>query len=237
MRLFAVVTAVTVLAVAGRWTAAAGDPPRERQASSAGATLRGRVDIQRLAVAPERRPGVVDLATSTVPLEPEVRPAVVYLESTAVPKNSTLRAVPPKPDLARIDQRDETFVPHVLAVSVGTAVAFPNNDITFHNVFSLSKTKKFDLGRYGRGKSQTVVFDKPGVVRVFCDIHSHMSAFVLVFNHSFFTTTDADGRYRIDGIPAGSYSVTAWHEGAARDTHTVTFPPGGGAIDLDLSVR
>jgi plastocyanin len=236
MRLLAVVTAVAVLAVAGQWTAAAEDPPRQPQTPSAGATLRGRVDIQHLVAAPERRPGVVDLAASTVPLDRDVRPAVVYLESTAVPKHSTLRAIPPEPVRTRIDQRDETFMPHVLAITVGTVVDFPNNDITFHNVFSLSKTKRFDLGRYGRGKSQPVVFDQAGVVRVFCDIHSHMSAFVLVFNHPFFTTTDTDGRYRIDGIPSGSYSVTAWHEGAARDTHMVTFPPGG-AIDLDLSVR
>src|SRR5262245_28271969 len=107
MRLLAVVVAVTVLAAAGRWTAAAEDPPRETQAPSAGATLRGRVDIQRLVSTPERRPGVVDLAASSVSLEREIRPAVVYLESTEVPKQSPLRAMPPEPGRARMDQRDE----------------------------------------------------------------------------------------------------------------------------------
>jgi hypothetical protein len=236
MRLLAAITATCLLVAAGHWTAAADAPAGEPQAPATGATLRGRIDIQRAVPTPERRPGLSDLASSSMPLERGVRPAVVYLESTEVPKQSPLRSVPPEPGRTRMDQRDETFMPHVLAISVGTIVAFPNNDITFHNVFSLSKPKKFDLGRYGNGKSETVLFDKPGVVRVFCDIHSHMSAFVLVFNHSYFTTTDADGRYRIDGIPAGSYTVTAWHEGTARETRTLTFP-GGGAIDLDLSVR
>ena len=83
-----------------------------------------------------------------------------------------------------MDQRNERFVPHVLAVMVGTVVDFPNSDLTYHNVFSLSRAKRFDLGRYAAGKSKSVRMDRPGVVRVFCDIHSHMNAFVLVFNAS-----------------------------------------------------
>ena len=85
-----------------------------------------------------------------------------------------------------MDQRNETFVPHLLAVTVGTTVDFPNNDRTYHNVFSLSKAQRFDLGRYAAGRSKAVRFDRPGVVRVFCDIHSHMNAFILVFTHRFF---------------------------------------------------
>ena len=153
-------------------------------------------------------------------------------------------AIPDKPvasapvkATAVMDQAHKAFVPHVLVVQTGTSVDFPNNDRTYHNVFSLSKTKPFDLGRYGRGMSEPVVFDRPGIVRVFCDIHSHMSAFVLVFNHPFHDTTDADGRYRIDNIPPGTYTVTAWHEGASRDSRSVTIPPSGGIVDLDLLVR
>ena len=118
---------------------------------------------------------------------------------------------------ATLDQRNETFVPHVLAITVGTVVDFPNSDRTYHNVFSLSKTKRFDLGRYapaGRSRSASTV---PAIVRVFCDIHSHMNAFILVFNHRFFAVTDADGRYEIDGVPAGTYTLSAWYEGAVRD--------------------
>jgi hypothetical protein len=125
----------------------------------------------------------------------------------------------------------------VLAVTAGTLVDFPNNDSTYHNVFSLSKTKRFDLGRYANGRSATVRFDHPGIVRVFCDIHSHMSAWVLVFSHPYFATTDADGRYRIDDVPPGTYTVAAWYEGAARDTRTITIPPQGGPADLDFVVQ
>jgi hypothetical protein len=137
----------------------------------------------------------------------------------------------------RMDQRNETFVPHLLTVAAGTVVDFPNNDSTYHNVFSISKTKRFDLGRYARGHSKSVRFDTPGIVRVFCDIHSHMSAFVLVFNHPYFATTDADGRYRIGGVPPGSYNVVAWHEGQIRDTRSVVIPPQGGIVEQDFEVR
>ena len=136
-----------------------------------------------------------------------------------------------------MDQRNETFSPHVLAVTTGTTVEFPNNDQTFHNVFSFSKTRKFDLGRYGRNESKAIRFDKPGIVRVFCDIHSHMSAFVLVFNHPFHTTTSDDGRYRLDNVPPGTYTVTVWHEGQSRDSRSVTVPASGGVFDVDLLVQ
>ncbi len=117
-----------------------------------------------------------------------------------------------------MDQRNETFLPHVLAIDAGTVVDFPNNDTTYHNVFSLSKTRKFDLGRYARGKSKSIRFERPGIVRVFCDIHSHMSAFVLVFSHPYYAKAEADGRYRIDNVPPGTYTVSAWHEGETRET-------------------
>jgi len=113
---------------------------------------------------------------------------------------------------ARMDQRDEQFVPRVLAVTVGTTVDFPNSDTTFHNVFSLSRVKTFDLGRFAPGRTGAVRFDRPGIVPVFCDIHSHMSAYVLVFSHPFFATTDADGRYEIGAVPAGSYMLKVWSE-------------------------
>ena len=84
-----------------------------------------------------------------------------------------------------MDQRNETFVPHVLAITVGTTVDFPNSDNTYHNVFSLRGPRQFDLGRYAAGRSKSVRFDRPGIVRVFCEIHSHMNAFILVFNHRY----------------------------------------------------
>jgi hypothetical protein len=116
-------------------------------------------------------------------------------------------------------------------------VDFPNNDTTYHNVFSLSKTKRFDLGRYARGQSKSIRFDEPGVVRVFCDIHSHMSAFILVFAHRFFAITDDQGRYRIEQVPPGTYTVAAWYEGAVRQSRSATIPEDGGTVDVDFAVR
>jgi plastocyanin len=194
--------------------------------------LRGRVDIRLAAVAAERRPSVTDLVTPAPRPAPDIRRAVVYLETA--PRGAFEEDLPAR---LRMDQRSETFVPHVLAVATGTVVDFPNNDSTYHNVFSLSKAKRFDLGRYARGRSKAVRFDQPGIVRVFCDIHSHMSAFVLVFGHPYFATTDADGRYRIDGIPPGAYTVVAWHEGQTRDSRSVVIPAQGGIVEQDFQVR
>ena len=113
-------------------------------------------------------------------------------------------------------QRDQRFVPHVLAITTGTTVDFPNGDVFYHNVFSLSKTARFDLGRYAVGSSKSVRFDRPGIVRVFCEIHSHMSAFVLVFAHHYFAVTDAEGRYHIDDVPPGTYTVVAHYAGGGN---------------------
>ena len=123
-----------------------------------------------------------------------------------------------------MDQRNETFIPHVLAITVGTTVDFPNSDNTYHNVFSISKAKSFDLGHYAAGRSKAVRFDRPGIVRVFCEIHSHMSAFILVFSHRYFAVTGADGRYQIGRVPPGRYTLNAWNEGAVRESRQITVP-------------
>ncbi len=199
-------------------------------AAAAGA-LRGRVEIRRAVAASERRPGVTDLGSAAARDLPDRRRAVVYLETA--PGGAFEDR---EPDRARMDQRNETFLPSVLAITVGTVVDFPNNDSTYHNVFSLSKAKRFDLGRYAQGRSKSVRFDRPGIVRVFCDIHSHMSSFIIVFSHRYFATTDAEGRYRINNIPSGTYAVVAWHDGADRETRTVTIPDGG-SVELDVLVQ
>jgi plastocyanin len=194
--------------------------------------IRGRVEIRRLFPPPERRPSVAELGAPAPREITDMRRTVVYLETAPAAALESR-----EPMRARMDQRNETFLPHVLAVDVGTVVDFPNNDTTYHNVFSLSKTRKFDLGRYAQGKSKPIRFDRPGVVRVFCDIHSHMSAFILVFSHPYYAKAETDGKYRIDSVPPGTYTVSAWHEGEKRETKTVTVPAQGGDVDLDFDVQ
>jgi plastocyanin len=195
-----------------------------RMHAARGGTIRGRVDLRRALPPIEPRPNVADLGASTSTLDISDRlKSVVYLESA--PRGAFENF--DQPAHAVMDQRGERFVPHVLAIMTGTIVDFPNSDHIYHNVFSLSKTKSFDLGRYAAGHSKPVKFDKPGIVRVFCDIHSHMNAFILVFSHPFFSLSDADGRYRIDNIPPGTYSVVAWNEGVASEPRSVTVVDNG----------
>ena len=193
--------------------------------------IRGRVELRRRLAASERRPNVSDLGTPNRRDLPDRMRSVVYLETAprgAFEQTNTGRVV--------MDQHNETFVPHVLAITTGTIVDFPNSDHIYHNVFSLSKTAQFDLGRYATGRSKFVRFDRPGIVRVFCEIHSHMNAFILVFSHPFFAMTDTDGRYRIDNVPPGNYNMIAWNEGALSDPIPVLVP-GGGVAELDITLR
>ena len=119
----------------------------------------------------------------------------------------------------------------------GATVDFPNSDRIYHNVFSYSKARRFDLGRYPQGRSKSVRFDRPGIVRVFCDIHAHMSAFILVFAHPYFAATDAERRYRIARVPAGTYRLSVWTDGETRETRVVTVPAGETAVESDFEVR
>jgi plastocyanin len=178
------------------------------------------------------RPAVNDLGMPAPRDSPDRRRSVVYLESGPIGAFDDVGR-----GEASLDQRNEAFFPYVLAVQAGTTVAFPNDDRTYHNVFSFSKAKRFDLGRYPRGQSKSVRFDRPGVVRVFCDIHAHMSAFILVFAHPFFATTDAEGRFRIPSVPPGAYTIAVWTDGAVRETRKIEVPAGEAALDLDFQVR
>jgi plastocyanin len=180
----------------------------------------------------ERRPNVNDLGMHARHDPPDLRQSVVYLESAP-----SLAFPDREPQRATMDQRNETFVPHVLAITVGTTVDFPNSDNIYHNVFSLRGPRPFDLGRYAAGRSKAVRFDRPGIVRVFCEIHSHMSAFILVFNHRYFAVTSADGRYQIGRVPPGRYTLVAWNEGAIRESRAVVIPADGGAVEADFALR
>ncbi len=195
-------------------------------------TIRGRVQIDR-SPQPVRRPTVNELGAPPAHGQDAVR-SVVYLESAPAPAFSDAA-----PMRATLDQRNETFVPHVVAITVGSIVDFPNSDHTYHNVFSISKAKSFDLGHYAAGRSKSVRFDRPGIVRVFCEIHSHMSAFILVFNHPYFAVTGADGRYEIGRVPPGRYTLNAWNEGEVRESRAIAVPEdaAGAQVEADFTLR
>jgi plastocyanin len=122
------------------------------------------------------------------------------------------RPEPAAPTRAEIRQVNEEFVPHLVTVTTGSTVEFPNDDLVFHNVFSLSSAATFDLGRYPQRTSKARAFAKPGIVKVFCHLHSHMSAIVRVFDHPYFARLDARGRFTIAGLEPGRHDVVAWHE-------------------------
>lgn len=136
---------------------------------------------------------------------PETRKVVVFL-ADARP------ASPPSPMRVTITQRGEQFLPPVTAITVGSIVAFPNEDPFFHNVFSLSRARTFDLGRYPSGESRERSFPRAGVVKVYCDIHSHMSALIMVLDHPWFTIPTEEGAFTLPPVPPGEYTLIAWHE-------------------------
>lgn len=125
-----------------------------------------------------------------------------------------------------VRQTDEEFVPHVVAVARGSTVEFPNDDFVFHNVFSLSSAATFDLGRYPKGATKSVTFTRPGVVKIYCHLHSHMSALVRVFDHPYFATADASGQFTLDGLPVGRVEIAAWHERIGETVSTATIGAG-----------
>jgi plastocyanin len=193
--------------------------------------IAGRVEVRLPSTPPRARPSVRELDGRPRRGVPDRRQSVVYLAS------APQRAFEERPRReAVLDQRQETFVPYVLPVLVGTTVSFPNSDPFYHNVFSLSKPARFDLGRYPTGRSKSVRFDRPGIVRVFCEIHSHMSAFIMVLSHQYFASTGPDGRYRIENVPPGEYDVVVWTDGEERTKKRVRVSSGATA-DLDFVVE
>jgi plastocyanin len=146
--------------------------------------------------------------------------AIVYLEGT-FPKPKSL---PTK----QISQKNLTFVPSLLPVQVGTRIEFPNLDDTYHSIFSYSPAKRFDLGRYRPEERPipSVVFDKPGLVTLRCDIHEHMRGLVLVLDTPYFAVTDPQGRFRLSGLPEGHFTLKAWIDSRTTRQQTVEIKSG-----------
>jgi plastocyanin len=151
---------------------------------------------------------------------------VVYLEgkigTNAAPTNVvSVTAV-------RVAQQGAVFSPHILPVLAGTTVEWPNHDEIFHNVFSISDAKQFDLDLYkGNPPEKRVTFDKAGKVDVYCSIHENMHCVVLVMENPYFAMTDADGKFTITNMPPGTYKLKAWHERLPEDEQEITVPTSG----------
>ncbi len=136
---------------------------------------------------------------------------------------------------AVMEQKDLQFVPHVLAIQVGTTVEFPNSDPLSHNVFSISEAKRFNLGLYSRGMLRRLKFERPGVVDLLCNVHLEMSGFIVVVKNPYFARTSSDGAFRIDGIPAGRHQLHYWHERLPPQVLTVQVPETG-SVNADFFV-
>jgi plastocyanin len=173
-------------------------------AVASGGVVEGVVRLQDL---PPVQPGAQYRTRARHPVLPaDAARAVVWLETT---DGHYPRPVPAGP--VHIAQQGYQFRPGILAVQVGSEVRFPNQDEEFHSVFSYSQTKRFDLGRYRRDEeTPPVVFDRAGVVKIYCEIHKHMRSIVLVLESPWFAVTDPEGRFRLDGVPAGAYVLRAW---------------------------
>lgn len=153
--------------------------------------------------------------------------AVVYLEGAPAKSNASATA--------QITQKEMNFLPALLPIAAGTKVEFPNDDDTYHNIFSYSPTKRFDLGRYRPDERPipSVVFDKPGLVTLRCDIHEHMRGLVLVLDTPYFTLTDRDGHYRLTGLPPGNYTVKAWIDSRTTREQRVNLKTSG-TVQVDF---
>jgi plastocyanin len=186
-----------------------------------GAQIRADITIEGTVSLPKGRTSPVvikryEIVTRAGVLAPSPPFAVVYLEGN-FPRPASL-------PVQQMSQKDLMFVNPLLPVRVGTKVEFPNLDDTFHNIFSFSPTKRFDLGRYSPAERPipSQVFDKPGLVTLRCDIHEHMRGLILVLDTPYFEKTDAAGRFRLSGLPAGNYALKAWVDSKTTHTKPVT---------------
>jgi len=169
----------------------------------ASAAVEGRVELPKSRSAPVQAKRY-EIVTKGGVLSTQPPVAVVYLEG-AFSRPASLR-------MKEVTQKDLTFVPAILQIQVGTTVEFPNLDDTYHNIFSYSPAKRFDLGRYRPEERPipSVIFDKPGLITLRCDIHEHMRGLILIVNTPYFVMSDSAGHFRLDGLPAGHYTLKAW---------------------------
>jgi plastocyanin len=161
----------------------------------------------------------------------EMRDFVVYIDEH--PKE---KPVPPAKPLEIVTQKNATFSPHVLPILAGTTVKWPNQDDIFHNAFSISETKQFDLGLYKKGdQAAPQTFEISGRVDVFCSIHKDMHCIILVLENPYFATTNNKNRYSITNVPAGTYKLKAWHERLPSVVKEIVVPADG-EVKVDFTL-
>jgi plastocyanin len=170
------------------------------------------------------------------PIAYERSRVAVYIESVSSPGGDASAVS------AEVQQRDRRFVPDLVVVPAGSTVSFPNMDPIFHNIYSLSKAKSFDLGSYDKGQTRKVVFSKAGIVDVYCHLHPNMTATVVVTPSRWYALADRNGHYDMPDVPPGHYTVVAWHRSAGFFRRNITVSEGRGAtadffIPVDVDSR
>lgn len=148
------------------------------------------------------------------PIAFELSRVVVYLEGPVSAGDDSAVPAVPEPAPLEIKQLDRRFSPDLAAIPAGSTISFPNMDPIFHNIYSLSKPKSFDLGSYDKGQTRKVVFPKPGIVEVYCHLHPNMAATIVVTPNRWYARPDRTGLYRIPNVPPGHYTLVAWHRSA-----------------------
>jgi len=208
------VLVAAVSGVTGVWGGGGEAGARVGDASAQTAQVTGRITI---------------LERDTKP-SPDLGAAVLYLEGPGPAA---------RPVSFEVAINDKTYVPHVVVVPVGTTIRFPNHDPFNHNVFSPSEPNQFDLGLYGRNEAKTKTFTQAGLVRVYCNVHPRMVAYIYVAANRFFTQPGTDGSLAFDSVPPGRYRLHVWHERVAAEIVkdvTVT-ASGAGEVTVALNAR
>jgi plastocyanin len=221
LRCVAVAASVAALVSLG----ASALPPAARQSAASGA-IEGQIVLPKGVVT---RTAERYVSTTGEPRDIPRIPVIVHVEGPVGPASA-------RPSGAMsLTQRGEMFDQYLLVVPLGASVAFPNADPVFHNVFSYSRAKRFDLGRYRQGESKSVAFDKPGYIKVMCEVHKWMRAGIVVVENPYYAIVADTGHFRIEGVPAGRHRVAVEH--FDRRPHVAEVDvPAAGVVRFDVKL-
>jgi len=182
-------------------------------------------------------PAKVAIVKGTITVAEKPTADVVVSVEGVAPEISKAQIAGARSRRAVLEQREMKFIPSVLPVLLGTTVDFPNKDKSWHNVYSKSEAKKFDLGLFAPGKTRSVTFDKPGVVRVLCNVHPNMEAFIVVKEHPYFAAPDKSGNYRLNDVPLGKYRVQVWHPQLGMTEAGIELVREGEVVDINFDLK